>query len=512
MSADGLEYVLPDGVDVAAMREALASRLVLVAERGARAERAFYDTFDTRLRAAGLLLVHQHGRLALLDAGWVEQAGETWTRRPRRLLLSDLPAGRLCDLLEPIVDVRALLPVARTRSRVQALRALNGDEKTVVRLTLEEAAAIGGNGPVVLAPRLRLAPVRGYDKELAAVRRLLVGALRLAPAPEPLSDAAVRALGGAPGGTPALASGLRRDQRADSAATVLLAQLLGSIEQNLPGALADVDSEFLHDLRVAVRRTRSVQRQLKRVFPPEPLARARADFRWLQQVTGPSRDLDVHLLDLDRQARALPAEARDDLTPLRDILQARRRRERRRMVAALRSPRTRALLDEWGAVLEGLVEAPAEARPDASRTIAEVAGARIVAAHRRMIVAGSAIDDATPPEDLHALRKMGKELRYLLELFGGLYPAPEVKPMIRSLKSLQDVLGAFQDREIQVGLLRSLRDEVGALDGGPQALMAMGLLVDRLEREQHAARGRFGERFAAFAADSPRRRVRKAFT
>ena len=83
--------------------------------------------------------------------------------------------------------------------------------------------------------------------------------------------------------------------------------------------------------------------------------------------------------------------------------------------------------------------------------------------------------------------------------------------MVRTLKALQDTLGRFQDREVQATTLRSLRDDVAALDGGPAALMAMGLLVDRLEADQAAARAEFAERFAAFAARPQRALVRETF-
>ena len=125
---------------------------------------------------------------------------------------------------------------------------------------------------------------------------------------------------------------------------------------------------------------------------------------------------------------------------------------------------------------------------------------------------GFAIDSSSPAEAYHELRKKGKELRYMLELFGSpLYPAEVVKPMIKALKSLQDVLGRHQDREVQVAMLRSLRDEVSALPGGPAALMAMGVLVDRLLADEQAARDEFAERFAVFASESERRTVQETF-
>jgi CHAD domain-containing protein len=128
-----------------------------------------------------------------------------------------------------------------------------------------------------------------------------------------------------------------------------------------------------------------------------------------------------------------------------------------------------------------------------------------------MVRAGGAIDDATPPEALHELRKSGKELRYLLEFFTSLYPAEVVKPMVGTLRALQDTLGRFQDREVQAGRLNAMRAEVVSLADGPSALMAMGVLVARLEHDKVAARSEFAERFADFAAKSQRALVRATF-
>jgi CHAD domain-containing protein len=182
------------------------------------------------------------------------------------------------------------------------------------------------------------------------------------------------------------------------------------------------------------------------------------------------------------------------------------------MVTALRSHRASRLLAEWSAFLEELVQRDAAERPDAVRPVAEVAGERIARVYRRMVKMGRAIDRASPAADYHELRKKGKELRYLLELFGArLYPADVVKPMIKSLKALQEVLGRHQDREVQVATLRTLRDEVAALPGGPGALMAMGVLVERLGEDEQAARRQFAESFRAFAAKSQRRLVKETF-
>ena len=63
--------------------------------------------------------------------------------------------------------------------------------------------------------------------------------------------------------------------------------------------LADADLEFLHDFRVAIRRTRSVLREMRGVFAPDDLERVRASFKWLQDQTSATRDLDVYLREFE---------------------------------------------------------------------------------------------------------------------------------------------------------------------------------------------------------------------
>jgi CHAD domain-containing protein len=293
----------------------------------------------------------------------------------------------------------------------------------------------------------------------------------------------------------------------------ILRRLAEVMECNLPGVIAEVDPEFLHDYRVAVRRSRAVMKELKRVFPAEQLARFRVELRWLQQVTGPARDLDVYVLDFDELRSGLAEPARSDLEPLLRVLRARRALAHRDMVRALRSDRAMELRAQWPAFVPELVTLPAEGRPDAMRPIGELTGERIVKVYRRMIKMGRAIDDSSPPESLHELRKQGKELRYLLELFGlPLHPGDVVKPLVRSLKALQDTLGRHQDREVQIATLRSLRDDVVTLRGGAGALMAMGVLIEHLGEDERSARAEFADRFASFAAKEQRALVRETFT
>jgi CHAD domain-containing protein len=255
-----------------------------------------------------------------------------------------------------------------------------------------------------------------------------------------------------------------------------------------------------------------VQRELKGVFPPERLAHFRSEFRWLQQATGDARDLDVHVLEFDDMRSVVPEAMRGDLDPLLGVLRTRRAKARIGLVAALRSERATGLLADWRAFLGGLEAADEADRPDAARPIGAVAGERIRKVYRQMVRMGEAIDESSPAEAYHELRKKGKELRYLLELFGApLYAAEVVKPMIRTLKGLQDVLGRHQDREVQVALLRSLGPAVGEAQASEAALMAMGALIARLAEDERAARSEFAASFAEFASHEQRQVVKETF-
>jgi CHAD domain-containing protein len=342
---------------------------------------------------------------------------------------------------------------------------------------------------------LTLEPLKGYSPDAERIRRRLRAAGFQSE--EDWKHAEVEM---APG------------ERADIAVARVLLRLLEIQDANLPGALADSHVEFLHDYRVAIRRTRSVLREMRGVFAPAELDRVRTEFKWLQDQTSATRDLDVYLQEFEQLRALAPGARQDDLGALEPLLVELHRRARAAMEQALRSDRARRLRDDWAQALPVLVLADEAERPDAARPIGELAGERIRRVHRRMVKMGRAISADSAPEQYHELRKRGKELRYLLELFGAALFTPEVvRPMIKALKGLQDVLGRHQDREIQIEMLGELGQELVLRPGGAEALMAVGTLIDRLQGDAHAARGEFSAVFAEFASDAQCKLVAQAF-
>jgi CHAD domain-containing protein len=502
--------------------DVLAQAFGVVTERGAPGsgtrQRTWLDTFDWRLNKAGLVLEYKHakrgGRL-LLSRDDLPQAGQSITgwqpRRPR--LAGDLPAGPVRDQILKLVSPRALLPVARATSTVSVTRLLNADGKTVARLIVERSTASQADvnpRSVEPPPRLAIAEVRGYPGQARKAARLLAGVPGVSPASEPLFDAALRALGRHPadysGGVDAE---LTAQMPASVAVATVLLRLLDTLELNLDGVLRDIDTEFLHDLRVSVRRTRSAIKLLGGVLPDGLAGPYAAEFKWLGELTTPTRDLDVHLLGFGAVAGHLVAASAADLEPFRAYLVRRRAREVRRLAAGLRSARFKAITDHWRKALVEVRDAGGPRKRRREPTAAELAISTTGRAFRKIVAKGSAITPDSPPESLHDLRKRAKELRYLLEFFAPLHDPAAYKKVVGDLKQLQDCLGEFQDNQVQRGEIHAMADAMLAERAAPAAtLLAMGEIAANLAISQAEAREDFAMRFARFAGPAGKQRIR----
>jgi len=502
------EFQIPEGVTLKQLKASLADIYGLKEEPKRRLERTFLESFDWRVYQAGgvMELIVDGGRRVLV---WHRRKnGETLHRLPVEKvpgLVQELPAGPFRDELAPVLEMRALLPLVRLKNKQQTLRVLGEEEKTVVRLELESGHYVSTDGKRGgdLPTRLRLVPVRGYDADYDRVAHALEPLLQKADAS--LFEIALQAIGRVPGDySSKLNYKLKPAERSDRAAKEILQGLLHTLEANIDGTRRNLDSEFLHDLRVATRRTRSALSQIKGVFPPQEVERFKEEFRWLGQVTGPTRDMDVYLLALDDYKRELPPMMREALEPLRGFLERHQAKEQQALTRHFNSIRFRNLLKEWHAFLEAPVREQAEAA-NAARPVREVADERIWKMYRRVLKEGRAIGDDSPAEDLHELRKSCKKLRYLLEFFQSLYPRKRVRALVKVLKVLLDNLGNFQDLEVQAHSLQDLAAQAAKEQKiGTDTMLAMGALIGGLTERQQDARDHFARIFAGF--DTPEHR------
>jgi CHAD domain-containing protein len=525
------EFVIaePGGQPLGQLRAELAKTFtVSSAGRPARATRTWLDTFDWRLYRAGLTLqqVTAGGSSQLILTGpggeqLIVPAGRG--RRDRWPAPAEaLPPGTVRDRLIPVTGNRALLPVASAASRATDLRLLNEDQKTVARLSVDaltvspslrhrpENQPLSGTPPAPPAPdtlpsRLTVHEVRGYPAAARRVRRVLTTTAGVSVSRQTALDTALAAIGRhVLDYTGKVDVKLRPAMPAREAVALLLLQQLDTLEANVDGVLHDVDTEYLHDLRIAVRRTRSALKLLGDVLPGDLTLRFAAEFRWLGDLTTSLRDLDVQLEGLPAMAAGLVAAHPADLEPFRVYLGRRRASARRTLNRGLRSARFAAVLGDWR---KALTVPRAGRRPGGPRT-SDLAGDRTRRAYNKVIKMGAAITDDSPAESLHTLRKRCKELRYVLEFFASLHDPVAQRAMVGDLKRLQDCLGEFQDCEVQQLEIQTLAAAMLARQAAAApTLLAMGEVAGQLGQRQQQARAEFAGRFAAFAGSTGRRRL-----
>ncbi|MGV8908529.1 MAG: CHAD domain-containing protein [Propionicimonas sp.] len=486
-----LQTAHDEPLDLEVIIGALRTRFGVVSGPVKPVRRSRLDTFDHRLRDAGLILQHQSGKdgdvLILGD-------GDTTLSEPlgnlRWPALADaLQAGRVRERAAPLTGIRALIASSQESRRLRWLDLLNEDGKTVARVEVDEPGS-----PTAGPAQLNVRTLRGYeDQAHRAVRLLSEAGLR------PLKRRAERDHGSPP--EPAMAD-------RDAPATLLLAagftSGLATMRTNLPGLLEEVDTEFLHDFRVALRRTRSTLKLGRSILPQAVTARWEPLFKGLGDLTTPVRDLDVYELALPTMAGWLVAAGPTDLEPFAAHLRARRAAVREPLVRELRSARFRRLLTQWGEELDRLTDDTHDPGPE-TLSAGQWAKRCISRAYRRVARGGAGITTDSPATDLHALRKRCKELRYAIEVCGPVVASGPRKHALAHLKKLQDVLGRFQDCQVQSTALHGFAHAM-MTDGTPaSALLAMGELIAHLDAEQDRARRQFDGAFAQFARPTTRR-------
>ena len=181
-------------------------------------------------------------------------------------LLDGLP-DELRPRLAPVLGVRALLPVVRISGSSVAGRLLDAEGKTVLRLVYERAGRITGSEARVPGG-LRLVPLRGYAAVAARAGRIAARRRAGPGRPLRLRRRRWRAAGIYPDADrPPV---MRPELPGDVAVARVLLSFLDEMEAVRDGTVADVDIEFLHDFRVAVRRSRSAVRSARRPPPGRP--------------------------------------------------------------------------------------------------------------------------------------------------------------------------------------------------------------------------------------------------
>jgi CHAD domain-containing protein len=271
-----------------------------------------------------------------------------------------------------------------------------------------------------------------------------------------------------------------------------LRELSAAIRVQERGVRLGLGALPVHDFRVAVRQARCVLCQPRHVFRRRDVKHWRNGLHELQRRTDALRNVD----SLCERLADEPSHAGNALDHGRLLarLQKRQAAERRTLLAHLRSPAHRALLDGLQAFLD--LPAPRAARGRrAERSLVEVVGRRAVRLHRRLLKRRGKVDAKSSPDALHSLRKLAKKLRDLLHVTAPAFGAERLRPLLEALEKLLDDLGVVQDARVHLELIRRApHDE---------------MLAHAIEAKARKARRRQERRLAALGKRPLRRLVKR---
>jgi inorganic triphosphatase YgiF len=253
----------------------------------------------------------------------------------------------------------------------------------------------------------------------------------------------------------------------------ILGSCLHHAQANMRGILETDDPEYLHQMRVGIRRFRSALKLFATwaVLPPA----MQEELDWMGGVLGAARDHDV-LVHATLPALVEDANAAELLHPLLERAAsacAEKRAELRRALHSARFGQLMLTLSGWvdcGGWRQGM---------DAGRLaslrspLAKFARKAVARGHAKIDRRGKRID-RHDSRALHRLRIACKQNRYATEFFRDLERTRRSSKYIKTLASLQDVLGLRNDVAVARRIVHELGQDSAVLE--PAAAFAAGYL------------------------------------
>jgi CHAD domain-containing protein len=471
-----LRFYLPEN-GLAALIKGFSGKLTLNRSLGASVPFILWDTFDGTLRLSNRMLLEASHSFSLIspDGTILQQQAHRSSN-----FVADFPPGPIKTALIDLSQLRCLLPQAEGQIEEGRLVLVDDQGKTCARAHLHVLTTARGRGALIT-----LQGLRGYDKALVTLREHLTE-----NSARPMIEIRDALFAGQPPYSAKPEVELGPDETAFDAATQIIAAYLPVLRANEPGIIADYDTEFLHDYRIGLRKIRLILGLFNGVYRSDRTEALRIRFAGLMQATGPLRDLDVALLDRASAYARLPPSLYPGLDALFAILGQERLAAHRTLAALLQT----AAYHEEVKSLTNLFHKPRHLSPGKLADIpAQVLAQRLIRArHQKICDLAAKITPETPDTDLHLLRLHLKKLRYLMEFFAHIFPLLPFKTLRKAIKSLQDLLGQFNDGSVQQVSL----DEF--LSRHPAAPVAMAQSVGALMAVLYGRHG--GARAAALTA------------
>jgi len=490
-------FQLPDNKASADLFTAIEKKFTVELNGSWETVEQLFDSFDWRLFRKNLYFVSNDNCTQLIDTNG-QIILETDPAYAEKYFWWSFPSRSFREYLQPILEHRAISPLVGVEKIQNDYRLINKDTKVVSNLSLIVYKSMADGEDQQRTSFIRLRGIRGYDAAFNSVSKIIrhhggkrdgfgltvfTGVMRNSHR-IPLDYSSKYSVV------------LEKEWPVGRVSSVICLDLLKTMEWNVEHIIADIDSEFLHDFRVAIRRTRSYLSLMKKLLP-EQTAHFMAEFKWLGSLTGPVRDLDVYLLMKDHYSAILPKTLAEGLSCFFIDLERRRKQAFVEMVEGLSSDRFNKLMLDWRRLLNDL---PVMTDDNGlNKTCRPEAVKRIYKRFAKIQKDGKRIDNNSADERLHELRIQGKKFRYLLEFFTSYFQQSDVKRFVKQLKKLQNNLGDFNDLSVQQHMLAGYHSRLaGRSKRDVEIAAALGGLLTHLAGEQQLVRKNFKRTFKRF--------------
>ena len=213
--------------------------------------------------------------------------------------------------------------------------------------------------------------------------------------------------------------------------------------------LQDHDEEILHNLRVNLRKVRSLLKIFNGVFDEKVTLFFGENFKILANSTNKKRDLDIFLSFLSEQKHA---------NELIYFVQKALNLEYENVKSYLSDEENYAFLKEWEIFLnEGEFYRSKLFDVSLSRLGSFKLRTLLVLAQKRL----KSLDQDCPNESFHKIRIELKKVRYTYEFLSEIFYFDGLKKYEERLKDMQEIFGALQDYDVWLGILERLPEAAG---------------------------------------------------
>ena len=421
----------------------------------------YYDTSQYDLAHAGITLRH---RIARGQQAWQLKLPLMKDRQEIELVdHQSIPPATFRDLLFHHVGQRELVPVATLRVWRAGVR-VRIDKIDIAAVTIDQVSVVKDGVVLDRFRELEIEQMNGKDDVLSDLERQLrrAGAHDHDGRPKLFRALSLPAPRPEPPPAP--------DAPAIDHVKWILARHVRWLLAHDPGARLGREPESLHQMRVATRQLRVVLRTARPLLLPAWADSLHDELRWLGQLLGPARDLDVQLAYFREESAALDAGDRRPLAPFIAHLEVQRNHAHDVLLRELKSAR---YLDLIRRLQDATVNPTAV---ESAVTLHDLATGTFKKLRKMLRLVGASPTSAM----IHEIRIKTKRARYAAELAEPVVGKPATR-FIKKARAVQDVLGMYQDAIQAEAYVRAfLKQSVSV-----RAAFVAGRMVER-QRERRA--------------------------